>query len=362
MRPVHRAARAAALAGLFLAAQSGWSAALAAEAPAAPCSAAPARGLRDEFAAELWALTARFESGHHLFVEVALTNVGVGDRNAAVIGHLVAPDGSVHAFRSAKREGAWRLSQGGLRIEIGKLAFDRGCPVERLDVTRDDLSVQLAFRPAGPALAGGLLPGADRGFELVESAARAEGTLWTPDLPRPIAVEGRVALTHRWVDTLESRLVRRRLEFFSLDGRTALYLTEAHTSEGGVRRWLVVRDGERAPRQYDDFAVTPDWGSVDADGFARLDRLELTGPGLSGHVDVSRPLVRYDPLRELPAPLRLALSLSMRWRTAMSPAPFELRLEEPDGTARLSSGIGIVHVTSFNPDPEHGGTLSSAAE
>jgi hypothetical protein len=358
-----RAARSAALVALLLAAQPGWAAAPTAEPSAGPrCSAAPARGLSEEFAAEFWALTARFDSGHHLFVELTLTNVGVGDRNAAVIGHLVAPDGSVRSFRKAKREGAWRLSDDGTRIEIGKITFDRGCPVEHLEVVRDDLSVQLAFRPGGPSLASGLLPGGDRGFELIESAGLAEGTLWTADMPQPVSVEGRVALTHRWVDTLESRLVLRRLEFFSLDGQAALYLTEARTPEGGVRRWLVVEAGGGIPRQSDAFEVTPDWGGVDAEGFAQLDRLQLNGSGLSGHLDVSSPLVRYDPLRELPAPLRLALSLSMRWRTAFSPAPFELRIEEEGGVARLLSGVGVVHVTSFNPDPARGAAIPPATE
>jgi hypothetical protein len=359
-----RAARSAArVAALLLAAQAGSAAAMPAEAAAEPrCAAAPARLAGDEFAAEFWALTARFDSGHHLFVEFTITNVGVGDRNGAVIGHLVAPDGAVRAFRKAKREGAWRLSDDGLRIEIGKVTLDRRCPVERLEVTRDDLAVQLAFRPGAPALASDLLQGRDRGFELLEAAGPAEGTLWTADMQHPVAVQGRVALTHRWVETLESRVVLRRLEFFSLGGEDSLYFTEAMTPEGSSARWLVVEEGGRTSRQSGAFEVTSDWGMVDAEGFARLDRLELAGSGLSGHVDVSSPLVRYDALRDLPAPLRLALSLSMRWRTAWSPAPFELRIEGDGRAARRLSGVGILHVTSFNPDPTRGVALPTAME
>ena len=60
--------------------------------------------------------------------------------------------------------------------------------------------------------------------------------------------------------------------------------------------------------------------------------------------------------------LRLALSLSMRWRTAWSPAPFELRIEEEDGAARLLSGVGVVHVTSFNPDPARAAAVPPGTE
>lgn len=340
-----------------------WAALLCAAAPAhgAPpaasalprCASAAARLPEQESAAEFWVLSARFGSGHHLFLELTITNVGLGDRNAAVLGHLVEPDGTTRAFRKAKRVGEWSLSGDGLRMEVGAVTLDQRCPVARLDIERDDMAVHVAFRPAGTSSAPQLVAGGARGFERVRAAGPAEGTLWVQGMERPLPVEGRVALTHRWVDTLESRLVLRRIEFFSLGGDVDLYLSEAKSPAGDRARWLVVEEGGRPLRETETFEVKPDWGGVDANGFALPRRLQLQGAGLSGHLEMSKPLVRYDPLRDLPAPLRLALAVAMRWRTAWSPSPFELRIEDESGAERRVAGVGLVQVTSFNPDPPH---------
>ena len=58
-----------------------------------------ARLLLGELAHERWDLTARFDSGHFLFAEFLITNFGLGDRNAAVIGHVIRPNGQSRRFR-----------------------------------------------------------------------------------------------------------------------------------------------------------------------------------------------------------------------------------------------------------------------
>jgi hypothetical protein len=88
-----------------------------------------ARLLPGEFASEHWELTARFDSGHLLFVEFLITNIGVGDRNAAASGHLVAPDGQTYHFTNGRREGNWQLSPDRLRLEIGASRLDLHAPV-----------------------------------------------------------------------------------------------------------------------------------------------------------------------------------------------------------------------------------------
>src|SRR5262245_10834961 len=78
-----------------------------------------ARLLSGDSASEHWEFTARFDSGHLLFVEFLITNIGLGERNAAAVWHLVTPEGKTHRTTNGRREGNWTLSADHLRMEIG---------------------------------------------------------------------------------------------------------------------------------------------------------------------------------------------------------------------------------------------------
>src|SRR5215471_16759994 len=95
-----------------------------------------ARLLPNEFASEHWELTARFDSGHLMFVSFLITNIGWGNQNAAVSGHLMAPDGKIYNFDNARFGGQWRLSTDRLRFEVGPNILDLHDPIYRLSVEK----------------------------------------------------------------------------------------------------------------------------------------------------------------------------------------------------------------------------------
>ncbi len=111
-----------------------------------------ARLLSQESASEHWEVTARFSSGHLLFVEFLITNLGWGDRSAAAIGHVIAPDGTIAPFRNGRREGRWQLSADRLRLEVGGSTLDLHGPQYRVLIHKKEVRADLRFRPDGAAL------------------------------------------------------------------------------------------------------------------------------------------------------------------------------------------------------------------
>ncbi|MDP6540792.1 MAG: hypothetical protein QF410_14710, partial [Planctomycetota bacterium] len=293
--------------------------------PAAPEALGAARVPEAELGSEFWSVAARFDSGHHLVLELCITNVGFGDGNAAVIGHLIEPDGTVHAFDGASRDGEWSLSQDRLHVRVKGVELDQRRPVHHLRVDKRRVKLDLDFEPGGSDLRLAAFGGPDRGFDLLALEAPARAILQMPGEEEEVLV-GRVARTHRWSEGLESGFLLRRIELFTLRGDVEAYLVDVLDPDGGSRSWLTVqRDGEVLRSQ--PVEVQPVWGIVEGpSGFPVPEGLTVTGEQVRGHVDLRPSLVRYDPLADLPAVVRWAISPFLRWRATWSESPFELEL------------------------------------
>jgi len=315
-----------------------------------------------ELASDVWTVAARLDSGHLLLLDVGVTNAGLGDRNGALVGHLVAPDGTPHRFRKARREGRWSLSAEGRRIEVGPLLLDRSAEPPRLRLERDAFRVDLQFVAAsGPSTPVALGLGGQE-IEVVHLAAPARGTIWTEEAGER-AVEGSLALVRRRTETLESRVAARRVELFSPSRdaeQVSLYAVEVTGDPAEPRRWMVVGRGERLL-----------WsGPADArlaweerEAFARPAALRFDAPHLVARVDLGPVLLRDRPLRDLPMAVRLVLAPLIDWRESWSRASFELRrVGEGEGRSTPERGRGIVRVSYFkeHAPPRAAGAASGA--
>lgn len=308
---------------------------------------AAARLPQKELGSEFWSLTARFETGEHLMVELCISNVGFGDANAALMGHLIDADGTVHSFDGAKSHGEWTLSDDRLRVVIGKVELDQSGPVHRLRIWKERVHVDLTFQAAGEGERLKELDGSSQGFDLLGTETAVEGRLWTEG-GEERAVRGRLVRTHRWADQLESSFVLRRIEFFSLEGETSIYLVETTDPSGEAESWLRVQRGDQV---FPAVRVSTKlvWPKAPIpEGFPIPEAIEISGEGVRGRFEFGTGLVSFDPLQELPAPVRWVLSPFIRWRSTWSTAPFELEiLAGPMGPLRLS-GEGLSNVTYFN--------------
>jgi hypothetical protein len=85
-----------------------------------------------------------------LFVEFILTNIGLGDRNAAVFGHVVPPEGKRVGLVMAaqKSTGPCRLNR--LRMEVGTSLLDMHAPAYKVQVTKRSVCLELQITPDTP--------------------------------------------------------------------------------------------------------------------------------------------------------------------------------------------------------------------
>jgi hypothetical protein len=301
-----------------------------------------ARLLPFEQASDVWDLTVLLERGHWIVAQATISNLGPGDRTAAVVGHVIDPEGGTHEFHKIRREGAWQLSADRRRLDLDAILFDQADDAARFYVSKKrvdlDLRIDLSGEQAWPEAADG----GDAGFDLLALAAPVEGTLQLRGA-EALSVRGRAFLTHRWMPDLEAQRVARRVELFAIGSGVGLYFVEVTPPAGKVRRWLVAgRDG-RIWRRSDAVEVRYASGR-DGDG------LHLEGPGISGRAGLDRILLRDEPLSRAPWLARWWYGRHTRPRFVWSAAPFEFTVHGlgAEETLRIS-GHGLVEVARFDP-------------
>ena len=308
-----------------------------------------ARLLSDEFATERWEFTARFDSGHLLFTEVLITNIGLGDRNAAVIGHIVEPDGTVYEFRNGRREGAWTLSADGLRLQVGSSFLNQQDPVHNIGVSKRSVRVDLRFRPDGPVVWSDKFTPSGYALDLLDAAVPVEGTLWARGMKEPVSVRGTAAFTHSWVSKAESDVLLRRVEFFSLQGDYALYFVDLTSPKGSRSRWLVVTHQGRVVYETPNFALSLDGTAEKSKGYTVPGMLQLKSEKTAGQIQLDRVLLRYNPLDDLPQPFRWLVSLKARPQRAWALSPFEVSFRpDPNQAPIRLRGTGVTTVSFLN--------------
>ena len=317
-----------------------------------------ARLLPGESASEHWEFTARFDSGHLLFVEFLITNIGLGRRNAAAAWHLVTPEGKTRQTTNGRGEGKWALSADRLRMEVGSSVLDLHAPVYELHVNKKNTRINLQFRPDAQAVWSGNAAPPGYALDLLAAAVPIEGTVWVKGMETPLAVKGAVAATHSWMNEAGSSLVRRRVEFFSLQEQSPFYGVDFTTPSGGRVRWVVVKpNGGKA---YDSSKV--EWA---LDGRAQEPRergyevpatMRVKNAQLEGTAQLERVLLRTDPFADIPRPFRfvISLALDLRPRRVWALSPYELSFSP--ATMKQSplelQGAGVTAVTFLNPMPK----------
>jgi hypothetical protein len=317
-----------------------------------PASRIPDRNTVTEY----WDLYARFDSGGHLFGRFVITNEGPGERSAAAIGHLVRADGKAIPFRNGRRQGRWKVSDDGRRIEIGSSVLDQSGPTHRFefDSSKQGMKVHLRFEPVGPVTwSDGAGPAGYRS-DLLQMGAPVEGTAWVSGMERAEPVKGTMAVTHTWVDRSESDLALRRIEFLSLRDGTALYLSDLTTPSGERWRWLAIRHQGEILYHSDHFDVemgAPSPAVADP-AYPHPELLRIHNTDLEATIQLGEAVLRHDLFEALPLPFRLLLSFKMRPHRLWIDSSFEVKLRAGPTHPHLDlRGSGITSVTFLNPLP-----------
>jgi hypothetical protein len=286
---------------------------------------------------EWWVLAARLDSGDQLIVELTLTDVGPGERNAAAIGNWVAKDGALTPFSRAKLGGDWTPSADGKRIDLGKFVFDRSKPEAQLRVEKGSLRIALDFPLAAAPLATRKLAAGKWTQELWVSGAPVRASLWKKGMVAARTSAGRVALSRRLIEGPEARLAQRRLEAFTL-AAAPLYVVEVANGRR-AERWVVACDASGKLLAQDSVAL------ASSERLSAVSpKLVLAGAAVGGVVHAGERVASYDPLANLPAPIRFVLGL--RLQSVWMASPFALDVREGARTARRE-GTAIASYTFY---------------
>lgn len=312
--------------------------------------------LPGEFASEHWEFTARFDSGHLLFVEFILTNIGLGDRNAAVFGHLIAPDGKAKRFSNGRTEKYWTLSPDRLRMEVGNSLLDTHGPNYKLQVAKRSVRLELQITPDTQPLWSPALAPPGYALDLLALATPIEGTLWVKDMAEPLRVRGLVSATHSWTNAAGSSLVLRRVEIFSLQEKNPVYGIDVTAPDGTRKRWIVVKRPDQAEylSEHFDLSLTGELKGQREREYTVPNVVQLHNAELEGQVQLQSRILQADPLIDLPRPFRylLSLALDLRPRRIWAQSQFDLSWQTPSGATPLQEhGEGITAVTFLNPLP-----------
>ena len=314
--------------------------------------------LHGESASEHWEFTARFDSGHLLFVEFLITNIGLGERNAAASWYLITPEGKPHSTNNGRREGNWILSADHLRMEIGANLLDLRASAYQLQVDKKSMRINLQFRPDAQAVWSEKAVPSGYALDLLAAAVPIEGTLWIKGMATPLTVKGTVAATHSWMNEAGSSLIRRRVEFFSLQELNPFYGVDFTAPNGTRTKWVVVRPN--GSKMYDSNVV--EWT---LDGRAKEPRergyevpatVRVKNAQLEGEAQLEPVLLRADPLANIPRPFRfvvsLALDLHPRRVWALSPYALSFSASLQNQSSVHLQGTGVTAVTFLNPMPK----------
>jgi len=327
--------------------------------------------LSGEFASEHWEFTARFDSGHLLFVEFILTNIGLGDRNAAVFGHIVPPDGKPRRFSNGRTEKYWTLSPDRLRIEVGTSLLDVHAPTYKIQVGKRSVRLELQITPAARPLWANTLAPPGYALDLLALAAPIEGTLWLKGMTEPLQVRGAVTVTHSWTNAAGSSLVLRRIEVFSLQEKSPLYGIDVTAPDGTRKRWIVVKrlDQTEYMSEHFDLSFNGELRGQRDRRYAIPNVIRLKNVELEEQIELQSRILQVDPFIDLPQPFRYLVSLAldlrpqriwvksqleMTWPTSSATEPTQKHDDGITASATESTqkhDNGITAVTFLNPLP-----------
>jgi hypothetical protein len=320
----------------------------------APQRGDPASRIGDgDTASEYWDLSARFDSGHHLFVRFLITNEGPGERTGVSYGHFIRPDGRIDDWDNGRRQQNWTLGPRGLLLDIGTSDLDLREQPYRLRIHKKRVDIDLRIAPEGPAIWDSDASESGTTTDLLANSAPIRGTVFIRDMSEPLELVGRASLTHVWNARSEAHVALRRLDFFSLGDSPSLHLRDFEAPDGARSRWLVVAQDGKTLFESNKFSISPQGGRSDSqqsDGYPIPETLTLSGPLIRGQIKIKAGLLHHNPLEDIPQPFRFLLSLSMRPHRVWAESPFEVTVGSGPDELKIR-GTGLTTVTYLNPPP-----------
>jgi len=304
-------------------------------------------------ASEYWDLVARFDTGQALIARFMITHEGPGKNTAIAYGHFIEKGGKVWPWTNGRREGNWELESEGRVVDVGSSELHLTGPPYRLRVRKKKkgVKIDLKIAPEGPS-AWDPRKGAAVDVDLLAAGATIRGSVWFRGMPEPLKLSGRAGLTHTWMAKSEPDVALRRVDFFSLQGDTSVYLMELESPDGARTRWLRATRAGKKLFETGDFTLAGS-GRSGAETDPRYPvpgKLGVNAPEMTGEITLKKGLFHHDPMEIIPQPFRFLLSWKMSPLRVWAESPYDFKVNVPPGMDPVRiRGSGITVVTYLNP-------------
>ena len=106
--------------------------------------------LQDEFYSEGWDQLFYFTDGSLLVVQVTVTNIGLGNQHAGIIGMLVTPDGQRTMLKNSRSHGDWLFSDHALNLEIAGHRLSGSHPHYEIAIRKSTGEIEVEFDAQAP--------------------------------------------------------------------------------------------------------------------------------------------------------------------------------------------------------------------
>jgi hypothetical protein len=303
-------------------------------------------------ASEYWDLAAHLVSGHRVYARFLITNEGPGKRNGVAIGHVITPGGAAVEFRNGRLEDRWTLGSEGRRLEIGSSVLDLSTSTRKLQITKKRKGVRLLLDWTADASAAHMPrpDGSAYHLDLLNLGTPIAGSLWVRGMEAPLAVEGRVALTHTWIEKREAKIALRRIDAVTLDGDMAFFLSDLTSPDGD--RWQSVAVASGGVAVSHTAAPAPLGESASGGRYPIPASIPVASPEVRGSITLGEPILRLDPLDALPLAVRMVYSFRARPHRIWVDARVDLSVKRAGEDAALPlAGAGVAALTFLDSLP-----------
>ncbi|HXK25187.1 MAG TPA: hypothetical protein VMS55_21135 [Myxococcota bacterium] len=277
-------------------------------------------------ASEYWDLVASLEGGVCVTARFTIVDDGAGGRSAAAFGHVLRPDAPPAAFRNGRREGRWRLSPDGRRIEIGSSLLALPDSARHFEVDNDKRGVKLfldwSADTSARSVPASALPAA-YAVDLLQLASPVRASIQVPGMASPVRLPGTLSLIHTSMSVAEDERVLRRIDVTSTEPGSGTYFLDLLGPAGERFSWLsVTADGAPALTRS---GFDPRFESTGGESTYPIPSgLVIERGGVRGRITLKAPRLEVDPLTALPAPLRMVYSLRSRPHRSWAGSSYEL--------------------------------------